>query len=612
VRITSAATLLLLDLAAFTWLACWVRRRPLPFALAAGMGLLVAWQALVSTTLSLFGAVNGPALGVTAILPVAGMAFVLARSGDPDPAVARGVRALRWAVRCLGWQGLLLLPPIAIVTVVAATHAPANWDSMTYHLARVAHWIQRGSVFAYETNVLRQNLYTPGAEYILLALQAIAGTDRLANGLQMVAWLLVLGCAGPLAKICGVPRDVARWAGPLVASAPMLVLQATSTQNDLVAATLVLGLVTASLPFLHGKQRPRWPDVLLLATLLAAAFLVKATAVVCAAPLLVLVLARGGTSLRTWPARRATTAILGGAFLALAVAGPQAIRMVRADARSAGLTAPFVFPLSGEWNARGANVCLALARHLPASWDVRPDLAGAPSALPRFHEDLAANPVQAVLAIVGILLLALGWLRVAPRARWAGAMAVSAWLLFQVIFRSNDWISRLETPLFAVLPATMAGLGLIRPGPLRQAVLGVGAAIALVFGLAAAIHNPTRPPGRSFTVRSAADDYYVNRPDQRPMHDAALDVAAKVGCTRIGLLVGEDSYDYPLTWRAMQRGIEVRHVLGPDGWPCVLASDRGPPPPPGPGEGVWRPVLQVLSGPGPGATVAGGVWVRRR
>ena len=40
--------------------------------------------------------------------------------------------------------------------------------------------LQRGSVAPYDTNVYRQVIYAPGAEYLLLQLQAISGTDRLA------------------------------------------------------------------------------------------------------------------------------------------------------------------------------------------------------------------------------------------------------------------------------------------------------------------------------------------------------------------------------------------------------------------------------------------------
>jgi hypothetical protein len=76
----------------------------------------------------------------------------------------------------------------------------------------------------------------------------------------------------------------------------------------------------------------------------------------------------------------------------------------------------------------------------------------------------------------------------------------------------------------------------------------------------------------------------------RIRHDAALAVAERLGCSRIGLFIGGDSFDYPLTWRAMQRGIEVRHYFGADAWPCVVFTDRGPPPAP-PGTPRWAPAL---------------------
>ncbi len=34
--------------------------------------------------------------------------------------------------------------------------------------------------------------------------------------------------------------------------------------------------------------------------------------------------------------------------------------------------------------------------------------------------------------------------------------------------------------------------------------------------------------------------------------------------------MGESGFEYPLAWQAMQLGIEVRHVFGTDGWPCLV------------------------------------------
>jgi len=57
------------------------------------------------------------------------------------------------------------------------------------------------------------------------------------------------------------------------------------------------------------------------------------------------------------------------------------------------------------------------------------------------------------------------------------------------------------------------------------------------------------------------------------MDDALLYFAASRGCRRIGLFIGGDSYDYPLTWRAMQAGMETRHVAPGDPWPCLVFTD---------------------------------------
>jgi hypothetical protein len=401
----------------------------------------------------------------------------------------------------------------------------------------------------------------------------------------------------------------------------MLVLQATSTQNDLVASVLAVSVVAASLPFLHRAPRARPSDLLLLASMLATAFLVKASAIVVTAPIIVLSAPGVIRSVRAWPGRKATAALAASVALAAVVAGPQLARMATADDRATPLTTPYVFPLLGEWKARAENLRLATTRHFPASTHLAPDGKGTPAALPPFHEDLAANPVQATFILAGLLLLLLGWPKVPSRARWGGAAFLASWVLFQMVFRSNPWVSRLETPLFAFLPTTMGGWGRLRrrgsprgsprrPDLLGPAIAGTFGLAAIGLGLVAAVLNTSRPALRALSPRDEAADYYVNRPEPRQLHDTALEVAAEVGCRRIGLFVGEDSFDYPLTWRAMQRGDRVQHVLGPDPWPCVLVSDRGPPPPLGPGEARWQPVLHVLSGTGPDASIAGGVWVR--
>ncbi len=37
--------------------------------------------------------------------------------------------------------------------------------------------------------------------------------------------------------------------------------------------------------------------------------------------------------------------------------------------------------------------------------------------------------------------------------------------------------------------------------------------------------------------------------------------------------MGESGFDYPLTWRALQDGAEVRHVFGSAEWPCLVYAE---------------------------------------
>jgi hypothetical protein len=157
---------------------------------------------------------------------------------------------------------------------------------MNYHLARVAYWLQNRSVAPYQTNVTRQIVLPPGAEYVLTVLQGISGSDRAAALVQYGSWWLLALSAPSLARIFGAPRTVALWATLFVAAAPMALLQASSTQNDLLAAVMALAAMAASLPFLHRRLGWRHSDLVILFVSMTAGAIVKPTSLVVTSPFL--------------------------------------------------------------------------------------------------------------------------------------------------------------------------------------------------------------------------------------------------------------------------------------------------------------------------------------
>ena len=64
-----------------------------------------------------------------------------------------------------------------LVTTFASAilYPPNNWDSMTYHMARVTNWISNKSVAFYPTSITRQNYQMPLAEFAMMHVQLLTG-----------------------------------------------------------------------------------------------------------------------------------------------------------------------------------------------------------------------------------------------------------------------------------------------------------------------------------------------------------------------------------------------------------------------------------------------------
>jgi len=80
---------------------------------------------------------------------------------------------------------------LLLVGLIALLAPPNTFDSMTYHMSRVAHWAHQGSVAPYPTHIVRQITAPPLAEFAILQLQLLSGGDRLANLVQFFA---LCGC----------------------------------------------------------------------------------------------------------------------------------------------------------------------------------------------------------------------------------------------------------------------------------------------------------------------------------------------------------------------------------------------------------------------------------
>ncbi|MBI1192623.1 MAG: hypothetical protein GC205_05555 [Bacteroidetes bacterium] len=480
-----------------------------------------------------------------------------------------------------------------IVLGIGLLAAPNNWDSMTYHLPRVMQWATRGSVGFYETGISRQLSQPPGSEYALLHLYLLSGSDRLFGAVQGAGGWMAAAAVWRIALLLGATRLAAAWGVFVLAATPMAVLQASSTQNDLVLAALLAWTLAFGLQFLSGRRVLFGVAAVLAASLAVAS---KGTALVLLPPMLVLLLVLA-VSRRMW---RALWLLPLGAFLLVLFAGPQLLRNQQAfgsalgpDYGLANLIAQPGDALLGTFSNVAKNTAFALRTPLPAinalleravhslhaavgldvndgrfHWPASPGFSVLRSGPGQWlHEDYAPNMMPAWLLVVGFASVLVT--RLARRARERlgeespalismGSyvlLLLASWVLFSALLRWQIWHSRLLLPL-AVLAAPWLGFWLSR----QRFAVRVAAAFLLVLGvLPALLANRSRPllGPDSILVTPRQEQYFVNRPEVYEGYREAAAALREHGAQHSLLYLSGDSWEYPL-WVLAQPDAPLR------------------------------------------------------
>jgi Dolichyl-phosphate-mannose-protein mannosyltransferase len=626
----AAAALRLRGLAA-TLLAAYL------FAAAEVVGLTLA--------LSLFHAVDGPGyLAGEALL--AAVAFVLwRRVGSPlprRPAIDRRVLAPHPLLLTLGVVVGLTLGFELFLALVAP---PNNWDSMTYHLARAAAWYQHHSVgYLPGANTERLNIFPPNAEIATLYTLALARGDRLAALPQYLAGLACLVACYALARRVGFTRSSSLFAALLLGSLSQVVLQSTTTQNDLLVASFV---AAAAVFVLDGSRRG-----LALAGIAVGLAVGTKTTALFALPLLALL------ALGTLRRRRvlelagfsAAGTLCFGSFAyvenlihrhSLLGAGSEQ-GAFRPDLTIAGVAGRFgdilarFLDLSGFRPILGSTAgLLALAVVLvagpPALWLVERRFGRPPRGDSEPAARLLLGLVPVAVIVVGVLekvvgidvginlranedfafFGALGAALILPVAvstviafvrrradfrRLALASAIPLFALqLAAVYEYNDWIGR-----FMLVPVALSVPLLAAVYPARK--LAAASVVLAATGCFAAVgFNELKPVGLHGTTpvwsMSRVGVETLSRPRMRPIIDL---VQARVPQRmRLGLVAGQDDWSYPFYGSSLERrvvylkgsgALASAERLGID--EVLFARDRRPRRMPG----RWRLTVDPRSG----------------
>jgi 4-amino-4-deoxy-L-arabinose transferase-like glycosyltransferase len=133
---------------------------------------------------------------------------------------------------------------LALAAIVACTYAigawlivtvpPNNYDGLSYHLARVAYWLQFDSLLPWATNNPRQLMFPMNAEIGILWTFLLGEVDRFAGFVQWVSAIASALAVFGMARLAGFTRSRSAFPALVFLTLTQVMLQSTTVQNDLV------------------------------------------------------------------------------------------------------------------------------------------------------------------------------------------------------------------------------------------------------------------------------------------------------------------------------------------------------------------------------------------
>jgi hypothetical protein len=162
------------------------------------------------------------------------------------------------------------------------------------------------------------------------------------------------------------------------------------------------------------------------------------------------------------------------------------------------------------------------------------------------HEDLTGNGLHTLLIMAALLMLLLKMGKVPVTAKLYGLALVSSFILFCFLLKWQPWITRLELPGFVLFSPLIA---VALPSVQRPWV----AKGTMIFVVLAAIpwlfYNESRPLLGEWSIVGADRQalYFVNNPGLMGYYElTARQIATRTDCSEIGVYGHRDSYEYPL------------------------------------------------------------------
>ncbi len=528
--------------------------------------VLGAEVVLLTILLSLFEQLRpGWMLAGEAVLAL-GAVFGWLLAGRPAPPRRRlaSRAALVESVRAhpeVAFLAAVAVGAMAIQLWVGLHAAPSNFDSMTYHLSRVGYWLQFDSALHWDNGTVRQLHSPPNGEMLQGSTMLMSGGDRLAASVQWLALVGLWAATFVTARELRFDRPSALFAASLFVVLPQPILQAVTTQNDLLTSFFIVAAIAFGL---RGLRDRSFGELAIFALALGVAVGTKGTALV-AVPWIALVLL-----VAAWRARPGRALALGAVGLAVLAVGALGSFNYVLNQDATGSPFGELAEVTERTSPLGDNMVRSAWSFVDtpgfdAPWlnvvVERPALRFfgdlSKEDFPGYIVDPTVNEDTSAYGLLGALALALFLVvAIAPKTAWDRRMLAIAALGFLIsamaVTEQNPWVGRL------MMPGVAIGAPLLGYLYARRAARSVVVAIAVVGLIPCVFVHEYKPLVAevgmpSVLQRTRLDQMTLPRPEMAEVL-TQLDKAVPSDAP-LGLVRDEDSWDYPLFGPGFERRV---------------------------------------------------------
>ncbi|QLE48898.1 hypothetical protein FD724_12750 [Nostoc sp. C057] len=477
---------------------------------------------------------------------------------------------------------------VAIVGLIAIIAPPNNWDSMDYHMSRVAHWIQNHSIAHYPTNYTPQLYQNPWSEFVILHFQILSDGDYFAN---LVQWFSMIGCIIAVSLIAKKLEADLRgqvFSAVITATIPMGILQASSTQNDYVLAFWVVCLAYYLLSAIEAGRRDIWTNSFNIGSSIGLAILSKGTAYFYVFPFLIWFGFYQIKSLRwkTWK----PALIVGSISLLLNIShylrnynlfgsplgepGGYRNEILGINILISNILRNIALHIGtpiGLWNGitnrliqlihiflgvdvNDPRITFSKSFFVPGGWSTI-GISG--------NENSAGNLVHLALIIIGItIFITRKYIRKESNVLVYLITTVATFFLFCYFVKWQAWNSRLHLPFFILMSPF---LGVILSKLKKQKIAIIIVTFLLISSLPWIFCNRYKPIFDSNNIfqTQRIEQYFSNRPYLKNTYIGAVEFLNSKKCSTIGLSMGNDPWEYPfwVLWQQKnQEMVKIQHI----------------------------------------------------